>query len=841
MIRIVVSGVLVLAGFAFGYSGGSGTQADPFKISDANDIMELSGDTANYDKHFVLTNDIQMTGTFTTAVVAPIDDLEDPVFEGVFDGDGFKIDGLLIDSTGTYNSNLGFFGGIGENGIVRNLGVTGFNISSNDRSANWGGICGYNWGKIYNCHATGNMTSGRDSARISGLCGLNTGSISRSYAAVSIIAKSETYSIGGLCGRNDYGTIESCYSITDITCIDNLSINFSSDIGGLSGQNTGTILNCYAIGSIYGDHISSVGGLSGISFFGGIYRSYAAVIISYHEGSSIGGLCSRGALSQIYQCFWDVDISGVAYSFGGQPVSSADMMKSSTFADWDGGTWIIDEGNDYPRLAWGSASGEPITTEYPARTYPGDGVAHPFEIDSVEDIICMSKRITDWDKNFVMTADVDMSSVTDYIPPTDFRGIFDGQCHIVSNLTIDANNVGNICSLGLFGIVMDEGVVKNLSMSNFEMIGSEDSVGIGGVCGLNYGSLINCNADGYIHSVEGWHFGLICGLNDGAIADCNSSGVIKVGAGGGGVCGMNYDNGNISNCRADAQIYALAGGGGLCGANSGTIDKCRAQGDIYSRVANLEFWYWDGFGGFCGDNEWGTIRNSFSLADVHDCDGTDNAGGFAGLNSGNISMSYCHGSVESTGPAGGFCGLNESVISDCYSKGTLRTTWQTGGFCCTNDNKSEITNCYTAVAMESTGPTGGFCYDNAEDAVITGCFWDKELSGVNTSDGGVGLETNEMYRYQKYYGWDIAPAYYPELPWNIRDGYDYPMLSWEYIVPGDVVGDYVVNLEDFEAFVNAWWESIYYPWCDLEFDFDNSGNIDLGDLMVICQNWLERR
>src|SRR4030042_310050 len=89
------------------YSGGTGEPNDPYQIATAADLIALGETSGDYDKHFILTADINLDPNlpgrkvFDTAVIAP--DI-DPVryycqglpFRGVFDGDGHRISPLTV-------------------------------------------------------------------------------------------------------------------------------------------------------------------------------------------------------------------------------------------------------------------------------------------------------------------------------------------------------------------------------------------------------------------------------------------------------------------------------------------------------------------------------------------------------------------------------------------------------------------------------------------------------------------------------------------------------------------------------------------------------------------------
>ena len=106
------------------YGGGTGEPNDPYQIATAEDLMLLGETPEDYDKHFILTADIDLDPNlpgrkiFDKAVIAPDTDPCDldlwvgggPLFtgicfNGVFDGNGHTISHLTI----TGESFLGLF------------------------------------------------------------------------------------------------------------------------------------------------------------------------------------------------------------------------------------------------------------------------------------------------------------------------------------------------------------------------------------------------------------------------------------------------------------------------------------------------------------------------------------------------------------------------------------------------------------------------------------------------------------------------------------------------------------------------------------------------------------
>jgi hypothetical protein len=222
----------------------------------------------------------------------------------------------------------------------------------------------------------------------------------------------------------------------------------------------------------------------------------------------------------------------------------------------------------------------------------GSGTASdPYLISSKADLLAMAADRENYNKYFKLTADIDLagevftSSVI--APPVNpvgspdwsygggrglgFNGSFDGDGHVIRNLTIN-DPVG--LWVGLFGQITGYGlnpigVVKNLGLENCNINGARISGHglVGGICGDNYGGTIeNCYVTGSI-SGQGY-VGGICGDNYGAKVR-NSYSLCSISAywRGGGLCGRNYE-GTIENCYAAGAVSGSVDIGGLTGNNN---------------------------------------------------------------------------------------------------------------------------------------------------------------------------------------------------------------------------------------------------------------------------------
>lgn len=173
---------------------------------------------------------------------------------------------------------------------------------------------------------------------VGGLVGQNSGTIENCFASGEV-AGSYAW-IGGLMGGNDVsGLISACYSRANAAG--------GECVGSLTGENYNgaTIQNCYATGNVTGS--DAVGAFSGTNY-------QATVTNSYSTGTSSGN-GFIGGVGGTWTCtnsFWDTVSSGKTSGGGGTGKSTAQMKTQSTFTDagWDFTTIWEMVGTNYPRL-----------------------------------------------------------------------------------------------------------------------------------------------------------------------------------------------------------------------------------------------------------------------------------------------------------------------------------------------------------------------------------------------------------------------------------------------------------------------------------------------------------
>ena len=226
---------------------GTGTADDPYRISTADGLRALADIVdGGYDfsgKTVVLDEDIDLEGNDSNQW-EPIGEIEDAsftdpeeLFNGTFDGGGHVISGLYINDSSN-SDGVGLFRKIGEDGKVKNLGVSGRIIAR----ANAGGIASYNLGTISNCYAAVDVTT--TNAYAGGIAGSSDGRVKNCYNLGDIKGESSVAGIVGAIYRSSL-MIEHCYNFGDIT-----ATGSSTYLGGILGNATAsgshaTSTSCY--------------------------------------------------------------------------------------------------------------------------------------------------------------------------------------------------------------------------------------------------------------------------------------------------------------------------------------------------------------------------------------------------------------------------------------------------------------------------------------------------------------------------------------------------------------------------------------------------------------------
>ncbi|MHC4155277.1 MAG: GLUG motif-containing protein [Planctomycetota bacterium] len=779
------------------YSGGSGEPNDPYRIATPNDLNDIGNHIEDFNKCFLMVNDINMAA-YTGTQFNIIGDFDDS-FTGAFDGNGHTISNFTWESNGVDQVGLfGYVGGYSTAPHIESLAMENAHVNAGDgRSV--GVVVGYSYrGAITNCRASGCVSGGTNVGILAGQSHVAT--VSACSAAGTVDGVSY---VGGLVGRNASSSLV-------LNCSATADVSGQENVGGLLGSNNGDLSNSFSTGSVTGE--AATGGLIGLNggdvegcystasvvgtdTVGGLIGLHGkAVAYCYSAGqvsatTEVGGLIGSNWGGFVHACFWDVNSSAVGYSDGGLGKTTPEMQSAATFSGWGcTAAWTIDEPNDYPRLIWENRPGELLTKHSYAG---GSGLPNgPYRISSAEDLHLLGAQECDWDKHFVLTNDIDLSSYdgkesrprfnrighggsAHYGRP--FTGDFDGNGHAITNFTWESNDVDDV---GIFGYIR----------------------------GFSHGSpepqitrllMIDPN----IEAKNGQAVGSIAGyLEEAIISDCCvRGGKVSGGLYVGGLLGhgwREYGDKMINRCFSTAAVSGGGGVGGLVGTQSGS----KGHGSTARSWASGNVVGAGGVGGLVGILD-GELTNCFSSSAVL---GNEYVGGLVGC-------------VQ---------GYSPCYIEDSYSSGPVSGNDYVGGL------------------------VGGHYYQYAR--YVTS-FWDSDLNpdmnGIgNAQDPNVIAKTTAEMMMQTTFtdaGWDFVG----ELDngtddiWRMCwDGGWYPRLAWQFHQWADFVCPDRVDFKDFSYLAARLGrvDCADSNNCDGA-DLDYSGAVDSNDVRILTELWLKGR
>jgi hypothetical protein len=290
------------------------------------------------------------------------------------------------------------------------------------------------------------------------------------------------------------------------------------------------------------------------------------------------------------------------------------MKQASNYVAWnDPGQiyWVIDDGSDYPRLAWEGQPGNPLSAETFSDLIPdGFGTStNPYQIRTARQLNAIGLFPSYWDKVFALQNDIDMCEIkgTDYNIigryGKPFKGVFQGNHNTIRNLTYQSE--GHNSYVGMFG--QSNGDIKNLRMQNVQI--STKGFYVGSIVGWQGRCIISrCRVNGNITGGEcvgglvGW-----ASHSLGSIDGSSSRGNV-IGAGSvGGLVGRTSKNFVIDNCYSISDVIGLGGeseAGGLVGMLDGIISNSYSAGRVtgeskvgglvaYRRNGSVATSFWD--------------------------------------------------------------------------------------------------------------------------------------------------------------------------------------------------------------------------------------------------------
>ncbi|MGC8902645.1 MAG: hypothetical protein ACP5KD_04750 [Fervidobacterium sp.] len=328
------------------FDGGSGTIDDPYLIRTAWQLQRLN-DSAykTTGKYFKLIADINLNGVNWTPIGTYSATLSTSAFVGALDGNYHKIRNLSFNDSNA--SNVGLFGYL-YNATVTNLTIENVNITAKQYI---GALSGSAKNSVITRVGVKEATiQGVNSNFVygGGLIGDANGGVTivESFAA-SVTVSAPNYDnarIGAFVGRvtlttdANNNTIEKSYAIGIVK----FKSSSSSNIGGFIGLT------------------SSSSGATTKTYISQCYAAVQPVNLAGGTNANWKGFVGGGTVvaeSPSVMNYFDSDVaqttSGSSSAGMQTALTTSQMKSSSSFTGWDfTNTWMINEGNDYPRLKW---------------------------------------------------------------------------------------------------------------------------------------------------------------------------------------------------------------------------------------------------------------------------------------------------------------------------------------------------------------------------------------------------------------------------------------------------------------------------------------------------------
>ena len=505
-------------------------------------------------------------------------------FTTTFQGNGHTIANLFISRSST--SFIGLFGVV-SGGQIRNLGLTGVNVS----------------GAVYTGALIGRA--------------LSSTQIADSSAAGQV---SGTLNVGGLAGDLTGSTMTASYAGVNVT-------NTGNSTGGLVGQaqSPSSITASYATGTVGG--AANVGGLVGDLNFGTSVTAGYAVGAVTGSGSNVGGLVGNNA-GTVTNSYYDGGATGQSDTGKGTSQTAAQLQTptgyTGIYTHWNldrdsdqvpDYPWNFRAANQYPTLNTPAqrAAAVPSAMDYDAdddglieiRTAaqlnavrwdlnvdgdptPGDATAYSTAFggrthtaDAATGL--MGCPVADGCNGYELAANITLSGA--FTPLGDYTATFDGNGHTISGLRVNVSS-GHA---GLFE-ALTSGVIRNVGLPNPSVInsaaGSQNSGALVGRIGAGANVAASYVSGGsVIVSGANARAGGLAGLSQGRIRASYATAAVghsgnPAGVHLGGLVGYSWGAETVASYAA-GPVTASSGSGAVAGGLIGTSDSNDTVTDSY--------------------------------------------------------------------------------------------------------------------------------------------------------------------------------------------------------------------------------------------------------------------
>lgn len=807
------------------------SETNPYIIDTPEKLAKLShtlnsGEASYSGVFFRQTADLDMSAHYFTPIGHG-----GRTFTGTYDGNGRAIQGLFIDVA---SSEAGLFGRIttsgaaASSGVIKNVSILSGEIKATGSYV--GSIAGYILnGRIENCNNSAKVSAvnAADASyyNAGGIVGASDNADIRNCYNHGIVEATGGYTnVGGIAGR--FSTQDNPILVTLDTAYNAAPVSGGTNVGGIVGQNYGTVQNAYNVATVAGSNVA--GGVVGQN--NGIVSKVYNIGEVTGSAGKIGMVAGQHLRGNLSDCVFlnktydrDITVPGAGEVTQGQGTSY--------------GMDYIDLTGTVPRLnsaGWSFLPREAAVGYTPYLTVFGAGSAdygmlslfgqsgmsggwgsntNPFGINSAKQLdIVIRNNLANGEtyagKYFALDKDITLGSFqpigAEEMP---FEGGLDGNDHSFNGVVIS----GSLELTGIFAYL------KNSTIKNLSVNATVTSINANGVAGILAGKAENLTIDKVI--VEGT--------------------VVSGGAAAGGFFGETPDSVTFTDCVSNADIYgALISGGFIGKANFAAFTSCIYDGS----VSEVEI-----AGGFVGKVLAGSIiEDSISVGEIT---AADYAGGFAGWsNDMQILRSFTNNSridADLTGGAvGRLDGTGELTVFYSVSKLYGNTA---GGFFGSVDSSPTISYTYFSGRFFSDISDAIAAIGVITPASVTETYYNTDFA--ETSVSGVQAKTSiELTQLTiadfiatasgSYYG------YFPAIDTLYDSEYTLPGIRYDYFKQGSGVAydpyqiaseAHLVNMQrfiqsDYENYKNKSYalaqdivlENEFFPIASYDFPFEGS-------------------
>lgn len=296
----------------------------------------------------------------------------------------------------------------------------------------------------------------------------------------------------------------------------------------------------------------------------------------------------------------------------------------------------------------------------PALAFAKEAEDSTIHIQTQEDLKELAEycRLDTWSQGKTVILDNDLTldkSMDEFLPIPTFGGIFEGNGHTISGLSLDGEN----SRAGLFDTLQASAVVTRLTVvGQVSPAGEGDA--IGGLAGKNFGKINRCSFEGTIR------------------------GAVSVG----GLVGINEATGQMINCQFQGTVTGEHYVGGIAGQNAGSLVRCENYGEINTTAVEVSADFSDismlrttesvpagtDIGGITGFSS-GVIQNCENTGNVGYEHMGYNVGGIVGRQSGYLDGCQNTGTVNGRKDVGGIAGQLEPQVTLRYDQDLLDQLW----------------------------------------------------------------------------------------------------------------------------------------------------------------------